>query len=99
MATWQVYLLHFETPVADHARHYLGATKHLPYRIHQHMTGEGSPLVRAAVEAGIPVHLAAMWEGGRDMERRLKNRHNSPRFCPICQAETHVRDLMGGEVA
>ncbi len=89
-----VYLLHFDQPL-HHARHYLGTTKNLPYRIHQHLNGEGSPLVKAVMDAGILVHLATTWEGGHDLERQLKNRHNSPKLCPICQAEAHLRTLMG----
>ena len=98
----QVYLFPFETPVA-HAQHYLGSTKNLAFRMKQHLRGEGSPLVKAALDAGILVHLAATWEGGRDLERAfawrttLKRRQNSPKLCPICQAKVHIHELMGGE--
>ena len=29
--------------------------------------------------------IARTWNGGRDLERRLKNRKNSLRLCPICR--------------
>ncbi len=89
-----VYLLHFDEPL-HHARHYLGTTKNLPFRLQQHRRGEGSPLVKAVLDAGICVHLANTWEGGHALERQLKNRHNSPKICPICQAEKRIRGLMG----
>lgn len=83
--TSTVYLLHFE-PRYRHAGHYLGSTlagsEH--DRIADHLTGRGSPLVRAAVDAGCSVVLARTWRGGRDTERRLKDRKNSPRLCPLC---------------
>ena len=93
----QVYLFHFETPVAGRAQHYLGSTKNLAFRMKQHLRGEGSPLVKAALDAGILVHLAATWEGGRDLERQFKRRHNSRKLCPICRAEGHIHELMRDE--
>jgi predicted GIY-YIG superfamily endonuclease len=91
-----VYLLHFDHPFY-HAQHYLGTTKNLPFRIQQHRSGEGSPLVKAVMEAGISVHLANTWEGGRDLERQFKRRHNSRKLCPICRAEVRLHDLRGCE--
>jgi hypothetical protein len=41
--------------------------------------------VRAAVEAGVDVQLAATYEGTRYLERRLKSWHNTGRFCAICR--------------
>ena len=92
----QVYLYHFEKPL-HRAQHYLGVTKNLRHRYWQHCSGKGSPLVKAVVEAGILVHLAATWEGGRDLERQFKRRKNSRKICPICQAEVRGRTLFGEE--
>lgn len=91
-----VYLLHFPDPVGNTdnprgmARHYLGWAKDsIERRLDQHVNGQGSPLVRAAVENGADVVIARTWpEGNRTFERRLKNRKNSPKLCPICQ-EVH----------
>ena len=93
----QVYLLHFEKPLS-HAQHYLGSTKNLPYRLSQHRNGEGSPLVKAVIEAGILVHLAGTWEGGRDLERKFKRRKNGRKLCPICQAEKRRERLFGKQI-
>lgn len=80
-----IYLLHFDPPY-QHARHYLGFTdRDVDARLEEHLTGRGSPLVRAAVLAGAEVTVTRTWEGGtRDQERRLKRRKNTPRLCPTC---------------
>lgn len=80
-----VYLLHFDKPYY-HAQHYLGYTRDLESRIERHKGGNGSPLVAAVVNAGIDIVVARTWSGDRNLERRLKNRHNTPRqLCPICR--------------
>jgi len=84
-----IYLLHFSRPYR-HARHYLGTTPDLEERFAAHISGSGSPLVRAAVLAGIEVTVARTWKsGGRSKERRLKLSHNVPRLCPICKGGPH----------
>jgi hypothetical protein len=45
----------------------------------------GSPLVKAAVEAGCQVKVAAIFPGaGRDFERWLKDSNRTTRWCPHC---------------
>ncbi len=80
-----VYLLHFDRPLA-HARHYIGFTSRMPEeRLEEHLSGNGSPLVRAAVAAGIKVTLVAVWPfGDRTWERYLKGYHKAARWCPWC---------------
>jgi len=79
-----VYLLHFSPPYF-HARHYVGYSDDVEARLMLHLAGGGSPLVRSAIRADCSVVLARVWEGrGRDFERKLKLRKNSPRYCPIC---------------
>jgi predicted GIY-YIG superfamily endonuclease len=86
-----VYVLHFE-PAYKHARHYVGWTEgDVVRRVAVHLRGRGSPLVRAAVEAGVDVQLAATYEGTRYLERRLKSWHNTGRFCAICRERHHDR--------
>ena len=81
-----IYLLHFERSYR-HARHYLGWTEDLDRRLAEHRAGRGSPLVAAAVAAGIAFQLAATWPGNRTEERRLHRYKNSrARLCPICRA-------------
>ena len=85
-----VYLLHFEPglPITGTrvARHYLGWTEGtVDDRVQQHLTGRGSPLVRAAVAAGSKVTVARTWTSvDRHFERELKRRHEAPRMCPRC---------------
>lgn len=81
-----IYILCFERPF-KHARHYVGFTKRndVAERVEQHLKGQGSPLLRAVVAAGIPVVLATSFEGTRDDERTLKNCKNAAFFCPRCR--------------
>ena len=80
-----VYVLHFE-PAYHHARHYIGWAVDVDARLAAHMAGAGSPLVRAAVAAGVRVELAATIPGSRYLERRLKRWHKTSQFCPRCRA-------------
>jgi len=88
-----VYLIHFERPIGDlnnprgQAQHYLGFTQDLEGRLQAHRTGNGSAIMAEVARQGIGWTLARTWEGGRDLERQLKNQHNSPRLCPICREE------------
>jgi predicted GIY-YIG superfamily endonuclease len=81
--TTRVYLLHFSRPL-HHARHYLGSTRDLDARLAEHLAGRGARLVEVVIGLGITIELARTWEGGRDLERRLKRRKSSPRLCPVC---------------
>ena len=55
-------------------------------RLAEHLSGSGSPLVRAAVAAGAQVELAAALPGSRKLERRLKRWHKTGQFGPRCRA-------------
>jgi len=83
-----VYVLHFNPPYR-HAKHYIGYTKIGLRRIERHMAGNGSPLVRAAIQFGCEVKVAHYFrKGTRDLERKLKNRKDTPRWCcECCQKE------------
>jgi predicted GIY-YIG superfamily endonuclease len=69
-----------------HARHYIGWAVDVDTRLAEHMAGAGSPLVHAAVAAGVRVELAATLPGSRYLERRLKRWHKTGQFCPRCRA-------------
>lgn len=84
-----VYLIHFRTPY-KHARHYLGSTSNLEQRLEAHRTGNGSRLMQVISEAGIKWELTRTWKGGRKLERKLKNQHNTPRLCPICNKKLAI---------
>lgn len=82
-----VYLLHFSEPIAPGrhtAQHYIGSADDLERRIAQHRAGTGARLCEVAAERGISFVIARTWEGGRKLERELKNRKAGPRLCPIC---------------
>lgn len=88
-----VYLLHFDHPY-HHARHYLGYTDDLSQRIAAHRNGNGhARLMEVIHAAGIGFELARVWyEADRKFERQLKNRHNAPRLCPLCNPRlAHLR--------
>lgn len=92
-----VYLLHFNVPVGNldtphgAAKHYVGYTESVAERVERHLRGDGSPLVKAAVEAGGAITLARVWAGTRKDERRIKAQHNTPRFCPLCNTKILVQ--------
>lgn len=82
-----VYLLHFDRPIspAHTAQHYIGWAYRLDSRMRQHLNGRGARLTQVANERGIGFVIAASWPGDRYYERKLKNRKNAARMCPICR--------------
>ncbi len=86
-----VYLIHFDAPLGDldnprgQAQHYLGYSDDLEARLERHREGNGAAIMAVVARAGIGWTVARTWDGDRGLERRLKNRHNSPRLRPICQ--------------
>lgn len=103
------YLLHFSKPYTGIRRnpnakrvqtvsHYLGYAEHDPYaRIAQHQEGRGARLTQVVVHTGIELIPAQIWMSGtRKDERRLKNRKNAARFCPLCNPkvnEDHSKEI------
>lgn len=85
-----VYLIHFKHKY-HHAQHYIGycnSPTNLQKRLVQHRHGpsdNGSPLIAAVTEAGIPWNVVRTWPSATQAdERKLKNRHNAAHLCPIC---------------
>ena len=82
-----VYLIHIDPPY-KHARHYIGYTAEpatFADRFKAHLFGNGSPLLRAASEAGCALQVAHIWpDGDRRFERYLKDRRDTARYCPKC---------------
>jgi hypothetical protein len=106
--TTTLYLLHFDPPYAvpvdggrwiKTAGHYLGSTGgDVDERVALHLRGQGSPLVRAAVDAGCAVELVAIGAGGRKEEREIKRHRHLPRWCPRCSTTPKplsARDAVG----
>jgi len=96
-----VYLLHFEQPYL-HCQHYLGFTaRPLPFRLGEHVSGNGSGLTSAvAAQASNGLILARTWPPeaalgpvpeedlvDQAVEMVLKCRAESPRLCPICNPD------------
>lgn len=86
MNTNYVYLIHLDTPI-HHACHYLGSAIDPWSRLEEHRNGKGARLLQVAVERGIGFRIVRTWQGGRQLERQLKDRHAGPELCPICSNE------------
>ncbi len=80
-----VYLIHFSRPYRQ-ARHYCGWALDPDARFIQHCNGTGARLTQIVIEAGIELVLAWKNPGTRKDERKLKNRKDAPKWCPICRA-------------
>lgn len=90
-----VYLLHFERPISpDHTcQHYIGYANNLEARIAHHRKGTSKArLLEVAKERGISFVVARTWEGGKELERELKNRKKAGELCPICRGEVAYGD-------
>ena len=89
-----IYLLHF-SEAYRHARHYTGfaaSEEGLQERLERHRRGDGARLMEVVAQAGITFEVAATWEGGRTLERKLKRRGGASRHCPLCkQANTEEK--------
>lgn len=94
------YLLHFCQPLGDPtrpracARHYVGASKSVGYRIDQHNRSEGcGHIVHIANQKGIIwcvayIQYTATAKEAFDLERRWKRNGHHADLCPICKERT-----------
>ena len=88
-----VYVLPVREPIGNpanrraRARHYIGWSPDPPKRIARHTAGQGAAIVRAVQARGIGFTVAVVWPGDRRLERKLKRRHDVPRWCPVCRGE------------
>jgi hypothetical protein len=80
------YLIHLDQPY--HSGRHPGAGQYVDHaddiarRVQTHRKGQGSPLLAAALAAGIDFRVVRIWPGAdRRFERKLHNRHGS-RLCP-----------------
>lgn len=91
MSQGTVYLIHFDRPIGNpenprgQAQHYIGWTDSLQERLRSHSRGRGAAILAFLSQVGIGWNLARVWEGSRQLERRLKNRKKARQLCPICQ--------------
>ena len=65
----------------------MGYSNDVLRRLKEHNAGRGAKLTQIANERGIKYVLVRLWHGARDDERKLKNRHESNRMCPICKPD------------
>jgi hypothetical protein len=90
-----VYLIHLDRPLGVRRprkgasydpRHYIGHAiqGRLLARLIEHRTGNGAKFMRIARSQGITWHLARVWPGGHDQERKIKKQGGASRFCPSC---------------
>jgi predicted GIY-YIG superfamily endonuclease len=87
-----VYILHFSEPIGGNsargkAQHYVGYTADFERRKGEHLrqNSSGSPLVAAAIDKGVGVVVAQVWqEAGRDLEKKIKRAKNTKKICPLC---------------
>lgn len=105
--TCHVYLIHLDKSI-HHANHYLGysALENVSDRLKRHQSGNGSKLLSHANHLGIGYRIVRLWtcstwKQARDLERKLKSRHNSTKLCPICNPKmreflVNESDLEGG---
>lgn len=87
-----VYVIHFEPPLR-HARNYLGSAANLRARVAADLAGTGAKMVAAALARGITCTVSRTWQTGThelawQTEVSLKNRRDTPRFCPGCTPGT-----------
>jgi predicted GIY-YIG superfamily endonuclease len=84
-----VYLIHFHSKL-HHSQHYIGYTNDkegaMEARIKKHRNGSGARILRRCNELGIEYDLVRLWPGcDGKFERKLKNRKNAPKLCPLCK--------------
>lgn len=83
-----VYIIHLARPLAgSKSRHYVGFSKHPDKRLWHHRNGTGSHFLREANRQGIPYALVVLQTGTKRDERRLKNTHNTAKYCPCCNTD------------
>jgi predicted GIY-YIG superfamily endonuclease len=87
-----VYLLHFNSKVADHAQHYVGYAEDVDARIEEHRRHPDARLMQVCKEREIDFQVARVWpDGDRTRERQIKNWKHASRYCPICRAANKGR--------
>ena len=87
-----VYVLKFSEPLGNtanphgYAKHYTGYSPNVHSRIEAHRHGCGASITQAAYRNGIRIEVVALFEGGRDLERKIKNRKNIGKLLDMFRA-------------
>lgn len=98
--TGTVYLLHFSERISDRhtTQHYIGWAESVEARLSDHRAGRGARLTEVANERGITYECVRIWSNkDRHFERKLKERKDGPRLCPLCCEDKGTRPK-GGRV-
>ena len=66
------------------ALHYIGWTPDLTARVALHAKGQGARLMEIVTQEGIGWRVVRTWDGGRAIERKMKNRKRAAALCPCC---------------
>jgi putative endonuclease len=89
-----IYIIELTRPLGNErhqARYYMGWCRWNEYeRLNAHRKGNGSAMLRAAVERGIPFDIVATRPGTRGDERRYKNQKNHKRLVERWQRRSEV---------
>lgn len=99
-----VYLLHFAQVIGDEsnkrgqAQHYIGSCENVLVRLSEHRAGRGAAITQYLVAQGIEFECVRVWPGAYREERRLKNRKDAPRLCPVCNPGLWARHARGWPV-
>ena len=82
-----VYIIHLARPLqGSKSRHYVGFSKQVEKRLWHHRNNSGSHFLKEANRQGIPYTLVVIFAGTKRDERCLKNRKNTAKYCPCCNA-------------
>jgi len=97
-----VYIIHLARPLqGSNSRHYVGFSKQPDKRLFHHRKSTGSNFLREANQQGIPYALVVLQTGTKHDERKIKNTHNSAKYCPCCNPDRprvyKSRDLLPHE--
>ena len=85
-----VYILHFDRPYWKNCQHYVGYSKDLETRLHNHLHNKGSKLVKYANEHDIKWQVVAVevfldQSSARKREIEIKRNGGGKKLCPICK--------------
>jgi len=86
-----LYILHLNGKIANHAQHYVGyTTLGVDARVKRHRSGDGSKMIAHALRIGLDFEIGhvehfATAEEARWREIRLKHEKNLARHCEICK--------------
>ena len=84
-----VYIIHLARPLAGSlSRHYVGFSKYPDKRLWHHRHNTGAKYLREANRQGIPYAMVMLQTGTKRDERRLKNTHNTAKYCPCCNTNS-----------